>query len=70
MIHSYKEHLATAAVKWRKGNDLGKIVAKGKPETLESKQQKGVYETMQSLVTPLMHLRTLRILLSIRTKTD
>lgn len=53
MVHSYKEHLATAAVKWRKENDLGKIVAKEKPETLESKQQKGVYETMQSLVTPL-----------------
>lgn len=70
MVHSYKEHLATVAVKWRKGNDLGKIVAKGKHETLESKQQKGVYETILSPVTPLMHLRTLRILLSLRRKTD
>lgn len=41
MLHYYKEHLAAGAVKWRKGNYLGKIVAKEKPETLESKQQKG-----------------------------
>lgn len=73
MIHSYTECLAAAAERWRKRRNVGKIVPKGKHEAVvrnEREDSGRACETMQSLVTPLMHLRTLRILLNIRRKTN